>query len=63
MTLDSSVLLVGLSTALALMSFGGGLYEFSVVDPFWPRRPDLIPAPGRGGILPPPLLDSGTYGL
>ena len=28
---------------------GGGLYEFSVVDPFWPRRPDLV-QPSRGGI-------------
>jgi hypothetical protein len=38
-----------LATALALVSLGGGLYEFSVVDPFWPRRPDLI-QPGAGGI-------------
>lgn len=37
------------ATVLALISLGGGLYEFSVVDPFWPRRPDLI-QPGRGGI-------------
>jgi len=21
---------------------GGGLYEFLVVDPFWPKRPDLV---------------------
>ena len=28
---------------------GGGLYEFLVVDPFWPKRPDLI-QPSRGGI-------------
>jgi hypothetical protein len=28
---------------------GGGAYEFLVVDPFWPRRPDLI-QPHRGGI-------------
>lgn len=38
-----------LATALALVSLGGGLYEFSVVDPFWPRRPDII-QPARGGI-------------
>jgi hypothetical protein len=49
MALDSSLLLVGLAAALALVSLGGGLYEFSVVDPFWPRRPDVI-QPGRGGI-------------
>jgi len=42
-------LLTALATALALISLGGGLYEFSVVDPFWPRRPELI-QPGRGGI-------------
>jgi hypothetical protein len=35
--------------ALALVNLGGGLYEFSVVDPFWPSRPDLV-QPGRGGI-------------
>jgi hypothetical protein len=49
MPLDASILLVGLASALALVSLGGGLYEFSVVDPFWPRRPDLV-QPGRGGI-------------
>jgi hypothetical protein len=41
--------LLVLATALAFMSLGGGLYEFLVVDPFWPRRPDLI-QPDRGGI-------------
>ena len=35
--------------SLALVSLGGGLYEFSVVDPSWPSRPDLI-QPVRGGI-------------
>ena len=38
-----------LATALALVSLGGGLYEFPVVDPFWPKRPDLV-QPARGGI-------------
>jgi hypothetical protein len=37
------------TAALALVSLGGGFYEFLVVDPFWPRRPDLI-QPQRGGI-------------
>lgn len=41
--------LTGLASALALVSIGGGLYEFSVVDPFWPKRQDLI-QPSRGGI-------------
>jgi hypothetical protein len=40
---------VVVAAGLALVSLGGGLYEFSVVDPFWPRRPELI-QPGRGGI-------------
>jgi hypothetical protein len=43
------VLLVALSAALALVSFGGGLYEYLVVDPAWPRRPDVI-QPNRGGV-------------
>lgn len=44
-----SLTVVTLAAALALASLGGGLYEFLVVDPFWPRRPDLI-QPQRGGI-------------
>ena len=47
--LSPALLLVVLAAALALISLGGGLYEFSVVDPAWPRRPDLI-QPGRGGL-------------
>jgi hypothetical protein len=43
------VVLVAISAALALVSLGGGLYEFLVVDPAWPRRPDLI-QPSRGGV-------------
>lgn len=43
------LIVVALATALALASVGGGLYEFLVVDPFWPKRPDLI-QPARGGI-------------
>lgn len=46
---DVTLLLTGLSAAFACGSLGGGLYEFSVVDPFWPRRPELI-QPDRGGI-------------
>lgn len=39
----------GSGDALALISLGGGLYEVSVVDPAWPRRPDIIQPP-RGGV-------------
>ena len=44
-----SLALVSLAAALALVSLGGGFYEFLVVDPFWPKHPDLI-QPNRGGI-------------
>src|SRR5436190_22932187 len=43
------LIVVALAAALACASVGGGLYEFSVVDPFWPKRPDLV-QPARGGI-------------
>lgn len=44
-----SVLVVGVAVALALVSLGGGLYEYSVVDPRWPEKPELI-QPNQGGI-------------
>jgi hypothetical protein len=44
-----SLISVAIAAALACLSLGGGLYEYLVVDPFWPRRPDLI-QPTRGGI-------------
>jgi hypothetical protein len=44
-----SLLAIGIATALSLASLGGGLYEYLVVDPFWPKRPELI-QPQRGGI-------------
>lgn len=40
---------VAVATALACVLLGGGLYEYLVVDPFWPKRPDLIQS-SRGGI-------------
>jgi len=43
------LVLVVLAASLALASIGGGLYEYLVVDPFWPQRPELI-QPQRGGI-------------
>jgi hypothetical protein len=43
------LILTALATALALLSLGGGCYEFLVIDPFWPRRPEII-QPSRGGI-------------
>ena len=44
-----SLLVVALAVVLALVALGGGAYEFLVVDPSWPRRPDII-QPDRGGI-------------
>jgi hypothetical protein len=52
---------IAAASAFALISVGGGLYEFLVVDPFWPRRPDII-QPARGGIsrrrfwIPAPVI-------
>jgi hypothetical protein len=43
------IVLTALAACLALMSLGGGLYEYRVVDPAWPGRPDLI-QPQRGGV-------------
>lgn len=37
------------ASALACVSLGGGLYEYRVVDPVWPRRLGLI-QPDRGGL-------------
>ena len=39
---DWALIFISLAAALAFMSLGGGLYEHRVVDPVWPRRPDLI---------------------
>jgi hypothetical protein len=43
------LIVVAISAALGLMSLGGGFYEILVVDPFWPKRLDLV-QPSRGGI-------------
>ncbi|MCW5651063.1 MAG: hypothetical protein KIS62_15055 [Ramlibacter sp.] len=43
------LLAVGLATALACASIGGGLFQCLVVDPVWPSRPELI-QPARGGL-------------
>jgi uncharacterized iron-regulated membrane protein len=44
-----TIYLVAVAAGLALISLGGGAYEFLVVDPAWPRRPDII-QPSRGGV-------------
>lgn len=47
--LSASLAVVVLAVVLALVALGGGAYEFLVVDPAWPRRPDII-QPKLGGI-------------
>jgi hypothetical protein len=47
--LSFPLVLIAPAAALAVISLGGGLYEFLVVDPFWPQRPELI-QPTRGGV-------------
>ena len=37
------------TTAVLCAILGGGAYEHLVIDPFWPKRPDLIQR-SRGGI-------------
>ena len=37
------------ATLLSSAILGGGVYECLVIDPAWPKRPDLI-QPARGGI-------------
>ena len=44
-----TVVLIAATTLMACALLGGGLYEFLVVDPYWPRRPGII-QPARGGI-------------
>lgn len=44
-----NVILTTITGALALIRLGGGLYEYRVIDPAWPARPDLI-QPQRGGV-------------
>jgi hypothetical protein len=43
------LVLIAVAAALALISLGGGCYELLVVDPVWPRRPEII-QPARGGL-------------
>src|SRR6266850_363565 len=44
-----ALLIIAAASSFALILIGGGLYEFLVVDPSWPRRLDII-QPARGGI-------------
>ena len=45
----ATLVLIAVTTLMAGVSLGGGLYEFLVVDPYWPKRPGII-QPTNGGI-------------
>ena len=44
-----TVVLIAATTLMACVSLGGGLYEFLVVDPYWPKRPGIIQS-RNGGV-------------
>jgi hypothetical protein len=44
-----TLVLIAITTMAACVSLGGGLYEFLVVDPYWPKRPGIIQS-RNGGI-------------
>ena len=47
--MTGDLILCCLAAALSCIRFGGGLYETGLVDPVWPRRPDIV-QPDRGGL-------------
>jgi hypothetical protein len=44
-----TLVLIAITTLAACVTLGGGLYEFLVVDPAWPKRPGII-QPRNGGV-------------
>jgi hypothetical protein len=44
-----TLVLIAITTLAAFVTLGGGLYEFLVVDPYWPKRPGII-QPRNGGV-------------
>jgi len=48
-TSSVSLVLIAITALAACVSLGGGLYEFLVVDPAWPKRPGII-QPRNGGV-------------
>jgi len=44
-----TLVLIAVTTLVACATVGGGLYEFLVVDPVWPKRPGIIQA-RNGGV-------------
>jgi len=44
-----TLVLIAITTLAACVTVGGGLYEFLVVDPAWPKRPGIIQS-RNGGV-------------
>ena len=44
-----TLVLIAVATLAACATLGGGLYEYLVVDPAWPKRPGII-QPRNGGV-------------
>jgi hypothetical protein len=42
-------MLIGAAILAATIGIGGGIYEFTVLDPVWPGRPSLV-QPRHGGV-------------
>jgi hypothetical protein len=46
---NPTLVLIAATTMMACASLGGGLYEYLVIDPKWPKRPGIIQA-RNGGV-------------
>ena len=44
-----TLVLIAITTLAACATLGGGLYEYLVIDPYWPKRPGIIQS-RNGGI-------------
>jgi hypothetical protein len=44
-----TLVLIAITTLAACVALGGGLYEYLVIDPYWPKRPGIIQA-RNGGV-------------
>jgi hypothetical protein len=44
-----TLVLIAITTLASCVTLGGGLYEFLVLDPAWPKRPGII-QPRNGGV-------------
>ncbi len=47
--MDSVILATGVTALLANVGLGGAVFEYSIVDRAWPKKPEII-QPRKGGI-------------